>query len=451
MKRLMLALGLGVGLGFGGAALFGAHNSAPIGLAHAKDTRAAYDMLQLLADILYRVNDSYVEEVDQKELVESAINGMLTSLDPHSGYLPPEAFEEMQQETQGKFGGLGIEVTMEDGFVKVVSPIDDTPAARAGVKAGDFITHLDGEAVLGLTLGDAVEKMRGEPGEKISLTIAREGEDEPLQIEITRDIITIFPVKARAVGDIGVLRITKFNRQTSSDLETKIAELKKEIGDSLKGYVLDLRNNPGGLLTEAITVSDSFLEKGSIVSTRGRELDQAEHYNATAGDLTGGLPMVVLINNGSASASEIVAGALQDHRRAVIVGTKSFGKGSVQTIIRLRNEGGIRLTTSRYYTPSGRSIQALGIEPDIMVEQLDVKKKETADRPRRNEATLRGHLNNPEDEKAGVEKKDGVERKDGEKPEVSKERSELRTSDYQLSYALDLLDGVAAIAALKEE
>ncbi|MEM9726206.1 MAG: S41 family peptidase, partial [Pseudomonadota bacterium] len=337
---------------------------------------------------------------------------------------------------KGEFGGLGIEVTMEDGFVKVVSPIDDTPAERAGVEAGDFITHLDGEAVLGLTLSDAVDRMRGEPGEPIMLTIAREGAEEPLQVEVVRDVITIFPVKARAIGDIGVLRITKFNEQTSSDLEKKIAELKEQIGDDLKGFVIDLRNNPGGLLKEAISVSDAFLEEGSIVSTRGRDLDQAEHYNARKGDLADGLPLVVLINNGSASASEIVAGALQDHRRAIVVGTKSFGKGSVQTIIRLRNAGGIRLTTARYYTPSGRSIQALGIDPDIVLEQLTVETPEETDGTRRNEASLRGRLEADDAD-------DGAE--------FDQERLSLRQSDYQLSYALDMLDVAVFSAALTGE
>lgn len=449
MKKLMLALGLGAGLGFGGAALLGPNENAPAGLAHAQDAKAAYDMLQLLADIFNRVDDSYVEEVDQKKLVEAAINGMLSSLDPHSSYLAPEDFAEMQQETRGKFGGLGIEVTMEDGFVKVITPIDDTPAERAGVQPGDFITHLDGEAVLGLTLSDAVDRMRGEPGEKITLTIAREGAEEPLQIDVIRDVITVFPVKARAIGDIGVLRITRFNGQTTENLEAKISELKSQIGENLKGFVLDLRNNPGGLLGQAITVSDTFLEKGSIVSTRGREADQAEHHNASAGDLTDGLPMVVLINNGSASASEIVAGALQDHRRAIIVGTKSFGKGSVQTIIGLRNKGGIRLTTARYFTPSGRSIQAQGIAPDIVVEQLDVQKREGSNRPRRNEATLRGHLENADQAEPEATAAEAEQQLDDDNPAT--EREQLRTSDYQLSYALDLLDGVAAIAALKQE
>ncbi|MEL6979241.1 MAG: S41 family peptidase [Pseudomonadota bacterium] len=442
MKKVMVAAALGAGIGFGGAALLtaptGVSSSAMAQSSSAKDT---YELLGLLGDILDRVEKSYVEEADNEKLVEAAINGMLASLDPHSGYLPPEHFTEMQQETQGKFGGLGIEVTMEDGFVKVVTPIDDTPAARAGVQSGDFITHLDGEAVLGMTLGDAVDRMRGAPGEPITITVAREGLDEPLQIEIVRDEITVLPVRARLEGEIGVVRITKFNRNTSSDLTEKIAELKTELDGEMKGIVLDLRNNPGGVLQEAIAVSDAFLEKGSIVSTRGRDLDQAEHYNATPGDLAGGLPMVVLINNGSASASEIVAGALQDHRRAIVVGTKSFGKGSVQTVVGLRNGAGIKLTTSRYYTPSGRSIQALGIDPDIVVEQLTVETPETPERPRRNENSLRGHLDNDTEENASDGDAEGAE---------GATRATLRGEDYQLSYALDLLDGVAAITALKE-
>lgn len=447
MRKVFLAALIGSAIGFSGASLLAPQlDGRGVALARASDDNAApYDVLGLLGDILDRVGDSYVEEVDDKKLVESAIEGMLGSLDPHSGYLSPDDFKEMQQQTQGKFGGLGIEVTMEDGFIKVVAPIDDTPAQRAGVKSGDFITHLDGEAVLGLNLSEAVDRMRGEPGEKITITIVREGEEEPFDLEIARDVITIKPVKARAEGDIGVIRITTFNSQTSKDLAEKIEELKAEIGDDLKGFVLDLRDNPGGLLTEAIAVSDAFLEKGGIVSTRGRDLSQAQHYNAEAGDLTDGLPMVVLINKGSASASEIVAGALQDHRRAIVVGEKSFGKGSVQTIIPLKNNnGGIRLTTARYYTPSGRSIQALGIEPDIVVEPLKVEAKEAATTRRRSEATLRGRLENDTlDEEAKAE--------EAEKHDNGEARAKLRTEDYQLSYALDLLDGVAAISALKGE
>lgn len=443
MKKFLITAAMGAALGAGAVALLGAPELRliPDASAQTEDKKTTYEMLSLMGDIVDRVDKSYVEGVEQQELIESAINGMLSSLDPHSGYLPPSAFEEMQQQTRGKFGGLGIEVTMEDGFVKVVTPIDDTPAARAGMQPGDFITHLDGEAVLGLTLSDAVDKMRGDPGEPITITVVREGADEPFDVTIERAVITILPVKARREGDIGVLRVTTFNQQTASDLEAKIVELKEDIGDPLKGFVLDLRNNPGGLLSQAIQVSDHLLDSGEIVSTRGRDISQAERYNAEAGDLTDGLPIVVLINGGSASASEIVAGALQDHRRAIVVGQKSFGKGSVQTIIPLRNDGGIRLTTARYYTPSGRSIQALGIDPDIVVEPLQVEKAEGADRPRRAESSLRGRL----------EADNGDEDAAGADAATPSSRESLRQEDYQLSYALDLLDGVAAISALKSE
>ena len=341
-------------------------------LAQETDRSASvYEQLDLFGDIFERIRAQYVEEVDEGDLIEAAINGMLTSLDPHSSYLPPDDAEDMRVQTRGEFGGLGIEVTQEDGFVKVVSPIDDTPAFEAGIEAGDFITHVDGESVLGMTLDEAVDLMRGPVGSDIVITVAREGEEEPFDVTITRDTITLTAVRTRLEGDTVVLRVTTFNDQTFPNLSEGLAERIEEAGglDEVNGVVLDLRNNPGGLLTQAIKVSDAFLNKGEIVSTRGRDPQDGDRYNASEGDLASGKPMVVLINGGSASASEIVAGALQDHRRAVVVGTKSFGKGSVQTVMPLRGEGAMRLTTARYYTPSGRSIQALGVSPDIVVEQ----------------------------------------------------------------------------------
>ncbi|MEL6793982.1 MAG: S41 family peptidase, partial [Pseudomonadota bacterium] len=365
MKKALFAAIGGATLG----ALAATQMISPLS-AQENNARSTYEHLDLFGDIFERVRSQYVEEVDEEELIESAINGMLASLDPHSSYLAPKNFEDMRVQTKGEFGGLGIEVTMEDGFVKVVAPIDETPAAEAGMEAGDFITHLDGETVLGLTLSQAVERMRGKVGEPIVITVVREGAEEPFDVTIVRDTIKIRAVRARVEGDVGIIRVTTFNEQTFDNLESGIKKVTDEIGaDKIKGYVIDLRNNPGGLLNQAISVSDAFLEKGEIVSTRGRDPDDSERYNAQPGDLTDGKPLVVLINGGSASASEIVAGALQDHRRAIILGAKSFGKGSVQTIMPLSGEGALRMTTARYYTPSGRSIQALGIEPDILVER----------------------------------------------------------------------------------
>ncbi|MEM7684067.1 MAG: S41 family peptidase, partial [Pseudomonadota bacterium] len=373
----------------------------------------------------------------EQQLIEAAIEGMLTSLDPHSAYLPPQNFQDMREQTKGEFGGLGIEVTMENGFVKVVAPIDETPAANAGLEAGDFVTHIDGESVLGLTLAEAVEKMRGPVGSDIIITISREGAEEPFDVTITRAVIKIRAVRARAEGDVAVLRITTFNEQTYDNLETAIEKMKDEIGeDKLQGYIVDLRNNPGGLLSQAIAVSDAFLETGEIVSTRGRDLNEADRVNAKAGDLTDGKPIVVLINEGSASASEIVAGALQDQRRAIVLGAKSFGKGSVQTVMRLGDKGAMKLTTARYFTPSGRSIQALGIEPDILVEERRVTDAdEEANRRTRSEADLRGSLENElsEDEQRQLDE----ERSRHEKT------AQLRSEDFQLAYALDLLAGLA--------
>ena len=393
----------------------------------ASDNTDTYRQLKLFGDVFERVRADYVEEVTDEELVEAAIRGMLTSLDPHSSYLDADSFQDMQVQTRGEFGGLGIEVTMENGYVKVVSPIDETPAFRAGVQAGDLITHLDEEPVLGLNLNDAVDRMRGPVGTDIRVTIRR-GEQEPFDVTITRAIITVKSVRHRVEGDIGYVRITSFNEQTTVGLTDAISDLKEDLGDQLQGIVLDLRNNPGGLLEEAINVSDSFLERGEIVSTRGRFTEDSQRRNASPGDLADGLPMVVLINGGSASASEIVAGALQDHRRAVIMGTKSFGKGSVQTVVPLGAHGAMRLTTARYYTPSGRSIQAKGIDPDIIVERAKLESLQTG--PARSEADLRGRLDN-----------DG----EGDDPAAAEEEQsgDVALEDYQLARASDLLRGLA--------
>ena len=369
--------------------------------AAAADT---YRQLNLFGDVFERVRADYVEKPDDAKLIEQAINGMLNGLDPHSSYMDPKNFRDMQVQTRGEFGGLGIEVTMEDGLVKVVTPIDDTPAAKAGVMANDVITQLDGEQVQGLTLNQAVEKMRGPVNTKIKLTIMRKGQDKPIEVSITRDVIRVRSVRMRIEGDdIGYIRITQFNEQTSEGLKKAISDITAQIqNDKLKGYVLDLRNNPGGLLDQAISVSDAFLERGEIVSTRGRNAEETQRYSARAGDLTKGKPIIVLINGGSASASEIVAGALQDHKRATILGTRSFGKGSVQTIIPLgNNNGALRLTTARYYTPSGKSIQAKGIVPEIEVLQ-DVPDELKARADTKGEASLRGHLKTQEgEEKTG--------------------------------------------------
>jgi carboxyl-terminal processing protease len=361
--------------------------------AAASDT---YRELNLFGDVFERVRADYVEKPDDSQLVESAINGMLAGLDPHSSYMDPKSFRDMQVQTRGEFGGLGIEVTMEDGLVKVVAPIDDTPAAKAGVMANDVITKLDDEAVQGLTLNQAVDKMRGPVNTKIKLTIMRKGSDKPIEVTIMRDIIRVKSVRSHAEGeDIGYIRITQFNEQTTDGLKDAINDLNTQLGaDKIKGYVIDLRNNPGGLLDQAISVSDTFLDKGEIVSTRGRNPEETQRFNARPGDMTKGKPLIVLINGGSASASEIVAGALQDHKRATLIGTRSFGKGSVQTIIPLgAGNGALRLTTARYFTPSGRSIQAKGIVPDIEVLQDEPAEIKAADADAtKGEASLRGHL-----------------------------------------------------------
>jgi carboxyl-terminal processing protease len=416
----------------------------PLIAQETKRVKSTYENLDLFGDIFERIRSSYVEEIDEEKLIESAISGMLTSLDPHSSYMAPEDFSTMQVQTRGEFGGLGIEVTQENGFIKVVSPIDDTPADNAGIEAGDFITKVDGESTLGKTLDEAVDKMRGPVGSEIIITVVREGVDEPFDVSIIRDTIEIKAVKARSEGKTVVLRVSSFTSKTYPNLKES---LEKEIDaagglEYINGVVVDLRNNPGGLLNQAIRVSDAFLESGEIVSTRGRGARDAERYNATPGDLTNGKPIVVLINGGSASASEIVAGALQDHHRAIIVGTKSFGKGSVQTIIPLSSDGAaMRLTTARYYTPSGRSIQSLGVSPDILVEQR-IRSDEDQDEARnfqRFEADLENSLSNDsltDDERKFLED----ERKKQE------ETAKMRNDDYQLSYALDVLKGLATLS-----
>ncbi len=423
--------------------------AGPMIAQDATKNASVYEQLDLFGDIFERIRGQYVEEVDSKKLIEAAINGMLTSLDPHSSYLNASDFDDMQTQTKGEFGGLGIEVTQEEGFVKVISPMDGTPADKAGIKAGDFITKVNGETVQGLTLDAAVDLMRGPIGSEIIITVVREGVTDPFDVSIIRDTIKTIAVKSRLVGSTVVLRITGFNEQTYPGLEEGIKKSIEEAGgiDKINGFIIDLRNNPGGLLTQAISVSDAFLEKGEIVSTRGRNAAEGERYNAEPGDLAQGKPVVVLINGGSASASEIVAGALQDHRRAIVVGTKSFGKGSVQTLIPLKGEGAMRLTTARYYTPSGRSIQSLGVMPDIVVNQPVVDPTATGTEAaaaeenanQRSEADLRGAITNDsmtEDERKLLE----------EERARTEEAAKLRDEDYQLAYAVDILRGLSAVA-----
>ena len=416
-----------------------------------------YRQLNLFGDVFERVRADYVEEVSDSELIEAAINGMLSSLDPHSRYLNAKSFQDMQTQTRGEFGGLGIEVTMdENGFVKVITPIDDTPAQRAGLQPGDYVTHLDGESILGLTLAQAVDRMRGPIDSGIILTIQRPGAEAPFDVEIIRAVITIRSVRVHMEGDdVAYIRISSFSEKTTRDLEKAIDKLREEHGEAIKGLVLDLRNNPGGLLDQAVSVSDSFLIQGEIVSTRGRRPDSIQRFNAKSGDLIDGMPMIVLINGGSASASEIVAGALQDHRRAIVLGTRSFGKASVQTVIPLGGHGAMRLTTARYYTPSGASIQARGIFPDIIVEQATIERLSRG--PRRSEADLRGSLNNEQDGGGdggaddAVDDSGGASGDDdkGEGEEAGKgDAGESRAdNDYQLARALDLLRGLQLLSS----
>ena len=411
--------------------------------------------LKLFGEVFERVRNEYVEEVSDKQLIESAINGMLTSLDPHSSYLDTSKLHDMQVQTKGEFGGLGIEVTMENGLIKVVSPIDDTPASKAGIQSGDLITHIDGEAVLGLTLNEAVEKMRGPVDSKIDLRVLRQNKQDPIDVTLSRAVIKISPVKARVeADDVGYVRVTSFNEQTNSAMRDGIEKIKGDLKGKMRGLVLDLRNNPGGLLDQAVAVSDAFLDQGEIVSTRGRREDSIQRYNARPGDVVDGLPIVVLINGGSASASEIVAGALQDHRRAIVMGTQSFGKGSVQTIMPVDSQAAIRLTTARYYTPSGTSIQAKGITPDIEVHQAKLDPLD--DEPDRREADLRGRLKNDQEAPADAaaptnpdapalinKDLDAVQKQDANAPVPEGE-------DYQLARAVDLLRGIALYQARNE-
>ena len=411
----------------------------PTNANEASENKSTYEQLSLFGDIFERIREKYVEEVNDEDLIRAAINGMLTSLDPHSSYLPPSDFDQMKVQTRGEFGGLGIEVTQEEGYVKVVSPIDGTPAFRAGIEAGDLIMAVDGQSLLGLSLDEAVKLMRGPVGSEIVLTIFRETIEEPYDVTIIRDTIKPLVVRHRLEGNTAYVRLTTFNDQTYRGLEKAIKEMTKEAGGikNINGFVLDLRNNPGGLLSQAIKVSDAFLDKGEIVSTRSKHKGEGDRFNAMRGDLAKGKPIVVIINGGSASASEIVAGALQDHRRAIILGTKSFGKGSVQTIMPLQGNGAIRLTTSRYYTPSGRSIQAVGVVPDILVEPRKASEDDENSKKTRSEASLRGSLTK---ELSETDKK----RLDEEEEKLN-EKAKLQREDYQLSYAIDLLRGFSVL------
>ena len=440
MKRRLIILILGF---IAGGIFFNQIDKTAL-MAQAKngseDKNRVYEQLNLFGEVFDRIRSGYVEDVNSSDLISAAIRGMLTSLDPHSGYMPPESFQDMQVDTRGAFGGLGIEVTQEDGFVKVVSPMDGTPASEAGIQSGDFITHVDGEAILGLTLSEAVDKMRGPVGSEVSLTIVRNLDEEPFDIVIIRDIIKLTAARVRIEDDVIIIRVTTFNEQTTPNIEKGIKEKIDELSgeENVSGFIIDLRNNPGGLLSEAISVSDMFLNQGEIVSTRGRYNGQAKRYSASKGDLAKNKPLVVLINGGSASASEIVAGALQDHKRAVILGTKSFGKGSVQSVIPLGENGAMRLTTARYYTPAGRSIQALGVVPDIIVEQAPfVNNEKDSDKPssRITEADLRGALSN---DRLSDEEKELL----AKEQEIQIKKSQRRKTDYQLSFALDVISGL---------
>lgn len=436
----VLGLSLGAGITIYSSVFAGDEKESAASPLPLEDLRA-------FSEVFGRVKSDYVETVEDKQLLESAIKGMLSGLDPHSSYLNSEEFKEMRIGTDGKFGGLGIEVSMENGFVKVIAPIDDTPAKRAGILAGDVIVRLDDTPVKGMTLNEAVKIMRGEPGTNILLTIVREGEEGPLKIEITRDVIRIKSVRSRTLEPgYGYIRISQFQSATGTSMRKKLAELKKENNGELKGLVLDLRNNPGGVLNASVSVADAFVSKGKIVYTEGRVKDSQLTFNASPNDLLKGAPIVVLVNGGSASASEIVAGALQDHHRAIIMGTKTFGKGSVQTIMPMNNGAALKITTARYYTPAGRSIQAEGIEPDIIVEQLEISKKEDAKTERLREADLRDHLENGNGDKSYKKTKPGAEGADKEGKESEKDKLK---NDYQLNEALNLLKGVNIVRQSK--
>ena len=440
MKRSLIILILGF---IAGGIFFNQIDKTAL-MAQAKnsseDKNRVYEQLNLFGEVFDRIRSGYVEDVNSSDLISAAIRGMLTSLDPHSGYMPPESFQDMQVDTRGAFGGLGIEVTQEDGFVKVVSPMDGTPASEAGIQSGDFITHVDGEAILGLTLSEAVDKMRGPVGSEVSLTIVRNLDEEPFDVVIIRDVIKLTAARVRVEDDVIIVRVTTFNEQTTPNIKKGIKEKIDELSgkDNVSGFIIDLRNNPGGLLSEAISVSDMFLNQGEIVSTRGRNNGQSKRYSASKGDLAENKPIIVLINGGSASASEIVAGALQDHKRAVILGTKSFGKGSVQSVIPLGENGAMRLTTARYYTPSGRSIQALGVVPDIIVEQLPrLNKEKEEDEPstRITEADLKGALSN---DRLSDEEKELL----AKEKKIQLKKIQRRKTDNQLSFALDVISGL---------
>jgi carboxyl-terminal processing protease len=441
---LLLGTAFLAGIAIGPASgLIGRHLGYDFGIAAAlaQDSSRAdtYRLLTLFGDVFERVRAEYVDPVGDKDLVENAINGMLTGLDPHSSYMNAKQFRDMQVQTKGEFGGLGIEVTQENGFIKVISPIDDTPASKAGVKAGDIITALDGKTVQGLSLQDAVDKMRGLPNSKISLTIKREGVDKPVEISMLREIIHIQVVKQRMEpGDIGYVRLTQFTEQADAGLKAAVKTLRQQSGGKMKALILDLRNNPGGLLDQAVAISGDFVNQGEIVSTRARHTEDAQRWDAKGNDIIAGLPLVVLVNGGSASSSEIVAGALQDHHRAVLLGTRSFGKGSVQTVIPLPGNGAMRLTTARYYTPSGRSIQAKGIDPDIVVEAAKIEHTAAKDDKAKTAAA--------DDDKA---KKPDADDK-AKKPETSAEQQSTvdpsiigTPNDYQLARAVDMLRGIA--------
>lgn len=431
---LMLGLMLGVTLAIGRSGLADRGNGL---------TPLPLDDLRVFTEVFEKIKNDYVEKRTDKELIDSAIGGMLTGLDPHSAYLNKQDFSDLQVGTSGQFGGLGIEISMEDGFVKIVAPIDDTPAQRAGIQSGDLIIRLDDQSVKGITLSKAVKIMRGEPGSDIKLTIIREGEEKPLKFTITRAIIRVKSVKFRTLEEgYGYIRITQFQSRTGDNLADAISKLKDE-NDNLKGIVLDLRNNPGGVLNASVVVSDAFINKGLIVYTEGRTPDSENKFHATPGDLINGAPMVVLINGGSASASEIVAGALQDHRRAVIMGTQSFGKGSVQTILPMNNGTAVKLTTARYFTPNGRSIQAEGIVPDIKVERLKLTSAGEKAIERLKEADLAGHISNGNSDKPVKKKKSDSKKKDDDK-------KSLATTDYQLFEALNLLKGMNILYARME-
>jgi carboxyl-terminal processing protease len=421
MRKILLPIGLAASI------IAGSFTALPhSAMAQSSQDAETFRQLELFGDIFERVRSFYVDETVDKALIEEAINGMLASLDPHSNYLNEESYRDMQVQTRGEFGGLGIEVTMDQGLIRVIAPIDETPAARAGVQAGDFITHIDGIPILGMNLNEAIDLMRGPVNTDIEISISREGVD-PFNVVLVRDVIRIQSVRSRVLGDVAYVRVTSFNEQAEEGLIREIGEMRAEIGDDMKGLVVDLRNNPGGLLDQAVKISDAFLDQGEIVSTKARSEGGDSRYNATVGDLADGLPVVVLINGGSASASEIVAGALQDHHRAVIMGTQSFGKGSVQTIVPIPGHGAMRLTTARYYTPSGISIQGTGISPDILVEQVNI---EAVDQPGGlREEDLRNALENP-----------------GDVPVVEGDQShgrELAPEDYQLSRAIDMIHGIA--------